>query len=166
MAYSAKRFGLWFLTFEVPLLAALLPVSCVADPICPWINAATVGGALEGKVTVAFSPDKDGGTCDFVRTNGEFVYGVHVLVATLQSPADFAPYAARCGSRAELLKAIGNEAYICDLGFKDKQNAEQVVGRVRNQAFVIQVKTNDASMRTSLHDKAVAITEQVAGILF
>jgi hypothetical protein len=53
---------------------------------------------------------------------------------------------------------------------KDDRFAEKVVGRVRNQAFVVSVSSsveNDASMtREMRREKANLTAEQVAGILF
>ena len=55
-------------------------------------------------------------------------------------------------------------------GAKDDPFAEKVVGRVRNQAFVVSVSStlqNDPAMTLEMRrDKANLIAEQVAGILF
>jgi hypothetical protein len=46
-------------------------------------------------------------------------------------------------------------------------NAERVVGRVRDRAFVVRISTNDRSAQSgALREKARKVAEQVAGILF
>ena len=55
-----------------------------------------------------------------------------------------APHA-QCGSGAEQLKAIGNEAQACAYQGKPGWIAEQVVGRVRDQAFLVRISTKDQS---------------------
>ena len=150
------------------LLAAMfVPASCLADESCPWLNAATAGGVLEGAVKVAVARNQDDATCDFVRREGVREYSLRIEVATMRSdPNEFGSYAARCGSAATALKAIGNLALACTADGKDGQHGEQVVGRVRDRAFVVRVGTNDDSMRAALREKARKVAEQVAGTLF
>jgi hypothetical protein len=142
-------------------------LSCVAAESCPWLNAATAGGFLGGAVTgVTINRAKagDDATCNFVRHEGSLVLELRIEIETMRSPAkDFASYAARCHSAAVPLKAIGNEALACS----DGQLAEQVVGRVRDRAFLVRIITNDRSSQPSvLREKARKVAEQVAGILF
>jgi hypothetical protein len=76
----------------------------------------------------------------------------------MPSPAtDFPSYLARCHSPSEPLKAIGNKAVACS-----DEGAEQVIGRVRNRAFIIRIKTPGRDLR----EKSRKVAEQVAGILF
>ena len=148
------------------LLLALPSFAGEAAEICPWLNAATAGGVLGGPVamTVTRAKTGDDATCDFVRHDGSLTLELHIEVETMRSPAkDFASYAARCHSAAVPLKAIGNEALACS----DGQLAEQVVGRVRDRAFMVRIGTTDPSaQQTALRDKARKVAEQVAGILF
>lgn len=77
-----------------------------------------------------------------------------------------APHA-QCGSPAEQLRAIGNEAQACTYQGKPGWIAEQVVGKVRDQAFLVRISTKDQSAAPKiLREKARKIAEQVAGILF
>jgi hypothetical protein len=147
------------------LLLALPSFAGEAAEICPWLNAATAGGVLGGPVamTVTRAKTGDDATCDFVRHDGSLLLELRIEVETMRSPAkDFASYAARCHSAAVPLKAIGNEALACS-----DEGAEQVVGRVRDRAFLVRIITNDrSSQQTALRDKARKVAEQVAGILF
>jgi hypothetical protein len=146
------------------LLAAIsVPLMCAAEDKCPWLNAATaagvVGGAVKANVTRT--------ACEFVRLDGSSESALRIEVETLGVPRDFASRAAQCGSGAEALKAIGNEAVACTHSGKKGQMAEQVVGRVRNQAFLVRVSTDDhAATAAGLREKARKIAEQVAGFLF
>lgn len=77
-----------------------------------------------------------------------------------------APHA-QCASPAEQLSAIGNEARACAYQGKPGWIAEQVVGRVRDQAFLVRISTKDQSAAPKvLREKARKVAEQVAGILF
>jgi hypothetical protein len=154
----------------LPLAAICLPGIGAGAENCPWLNAATAGGALggaAGTVTVKRAKTGDGGSCDFVRQQGSLVIDLHIETETLPSPAtDFASYSARCGSGAVALKGIGNEALACS-GSGNDEPGEQVVSRVRDRAFLVRIKTNDRSaQRSELREKARKIAELVAGFLF
>jgi len=86
----------------------------------------------------------------------------------MNDPAsEFARFAARCGAHADPLKAIGNEAAACSLNGKGAELLEQVVGRVRERAFVIRLSVNDSSLTQSmLREKCRKAAELVAGNLF
>jgi hypothetical protein len=152
-------------------LSLLLGIACLpsiagAAESCPWLNAATAGGVLGGSVTgvtVKRAPAGDDASCDFVRHAGSLAFELRIEVETMRSPArDFSSYLARCHSTAVPLKAIGNEALACS-----DEGAEQIVGRVRNRAFVIRLGTSERSTQpAALREKAHKIAEQVAGILF
>jgi hypothetical protein len=139
------------------LLLAFLPMA-QATNICPWMNAATASGLLGGEVvaTSAISKSQDSGNCEFVRiSNG--AAKLRIEVAIMKSPgSDFAAYLGKCASHSKPLKAIGNEAVTCSV----PQNGARVVGRVRNQAFVITLSPagEDDSIRKA--------AEIVAGNLF
>ncbi|HLM97942.1 MAG TPA: hypothetical protein VK335_01585 [Bryobacteraceae bacterium] len=145
------------------LTAALLPLICAAEVKCPWLNAATAAGVLGGAVTANVTQ----GTCEFVRRDDSSKSALRIEVDTLATPREFASRAAQCGSGAEALKAIGNEAVACTHSGKQGQIAEQVVGRVRNQAFLVRVSTDDrGATPAGLREKARKVAEQVAGFLF
>jgi hypothetical protein len=91
---------------------------------------------------------------------------LRIQVRTVGEPAKaFLSYAKRCGARGTPLKAIGNEALLCDS--KAKGAAELVVGRVRDRLFVIDLTAPDPSITASaLHDNALSAAQIVAGNLF
>ena len=69
---------------------------------------------------------------------------------------EFAEYLDKCRSNAKPVKAIGNEAVVCSWDV-----AQRVVGRVRDQAFVITITAQDANT-----EKIKKAAEIVAGNLF
>jgi hypothetical protein len=93
---------------------------------------------------------------------------LRIKVRTISEPAKaFASQSARCGTRSVSLKAIGNEAMTCDLNRKTGHLGEQVVGRVRDQLFVIDLSMADPSITQDvLREKARTAAEIVAGNLF
>lgn len=153
------------------LVAVPLAALCGAEEICPWMNAATAGGVLGGTITrtaTKKSKNGDDGTCEFLRQQGAVLYTLRIEVATMASPrSEFAAFTAPCRSSGTPLKAIGNEAVVCSAEGKAGEMAEQAVGRVRNQAFLIRIGSNDGSAtRVTLSEKARKVAEQVAGNLF
>jgi hypothetical protein len=83
---------------------------------------------------------------------------------------DFATYLARCGGTTISLKGIGNEAVQCVPSNGSGNGGEQIIGRVRDRAFVIDLKRS-STMQTApsargLSEEARNVAEQVAGALF
>jgi hypothetical protein len=145
--------GIW----RIAALSLCLPLMAAAEERCPWLNAATAGGVLGGSVQVTVTP----ASCEFVRKAGAQETTLRIEVTAASAPN------AHCGPGAKPLKAIGNEAAACSYEGKAGWMAEQVVGRVRDQAFVVRIGTNDRSaMAKTLREKARNVAEQVAGILF
>jgi len=145
------------------LMAVLLLPLCAAKEKCPWLNAATAAGVLGGAVRVNVTQS----ACEFIRREGSSESILRIEVETLGAPRAFASRAAQCGTGAEAVRAIGNEAVACTHSDKKGQMAEQVVGRVRNQAFLVRVSTDDrAATPGGLREKARKVAEQVAGFLF
>jgi hypothetical protein len=139
--------------FPLLLLAAAGVMSC------PVLTTATARGAIgEVQLKVTHSEKNSGYTCEFTGNEIELT----VEVSTLPGPGQFSRFAdtACQGGRDILqLKAIGNEAVACSSGA-----AEKVVGRVRNQAFLIRLNSIGAAKpsRSAARDLA----ETVAGNLF
>ena len=110
---------------------------------CPVLSTASVSAVL-GEVQVSVK----NAMCEFKGTK----YQLKVDVSELGAGETFASFALRnCPGETVALKGIGNEAVACEGG---------VVGRVRNQVFVLTLNTK--SMRTQL----IGLAEQVAGNLF
>jgi hypothetical protein len=138
-------------------IAFCLQAGAAAEDRCPWLNAATAGGVLGGAVIATVTAT----SCEFTRQSGGHESALRVEVTPTTAPH------AQCGSGAEPLKAIGNEAKACSYEGKAGWLGEQVVGRVRDQAFLVRIGTGDRSASPkTLREKARNVAEQVAGILF
>lgn len=111
-----------------------------AEESCPWLNAATAGGLLDGTVQATYAK----GECNFTNTNGDLTITVSPSTGVLKKPVG-----------CEALKAIGNEAYLCST------TTEQVTGRVRDSIFVVRLRSSNKD-----RSKLINIAEQVAGSLF
>jgi hypothetical protein len=157
------------------LIALCIPSNSVAKESCPWINEATASGALGGMVTetvihTEVSKDADVATCVFLHQSGSTGIELRIEVETLGgAPGAYASYAERCGPDGVPLRAIGNEAVMCDHADKSRKKwvSEQVVGRVRDHAFTVRVSSSAASPdRNVLREKARKMAEQLAGYLF
>jgi hypothetical protein len=138
------------------ILAIAICAAAAAQERCPWLNAATAGGVLGGEVHVTLTPT----SCEFVRQYNGRESALRIEVAPVTAPH------AQCGSGAVPVKAIGNEAVACTYTGKRGFAAEQVVGRVRDQNFLVRISSNDPSLSQLLRQKARNVAEQVAGILF
>jgi hypothetical protein len=152
-------------------LTMLVPTACHGQTKCPWINEATARGILGGDVAVSVNlVDRGGGVCEFSRSLGKTALRLSVSVDIMtDTPAQFPKYLGQCPPKSAPLPAIGNEAVICTLN-KGDQYMERVVGRVRDQAFVVSIRSSmadDPSMTQEMRRKKVnLVAEQVAGILF
>ncbi len=145
------------------LASALFPLICVADEKCPWLNAATAAGVLSGAVTATVTQT----TCEFVRRDGSIESALRIEVEAIGAPSAFSSLIEQCRTDKVPLKAIGNEAVACSSAEKKGQTAEQVVGRVRNQAFVVRISTNShAATSAAIREQARKVAEQIAGFLF
>ncbi len=145
----------------------VLPALCQDQQTCLWMNSATAGGLLSGAVTsrvIHSSKNKDDATCTFSRGT----YELQIIVETMAARSrQFAKFTSTCGSSAAPLKTIGNEAVACSLNPGNGGVGEQVIGRVRDRAFIIRISTNNQSIApASLLEKASIAAEQVAGNLF
>lgn len=153
-------------------LAILLPSVCHAQTKCPWLNEATARGVLGGAVTASIKLGEQGaGVCEFSRRDGATIRQLRISVGIMNDiPKQFPGYLAQCPPKSAPLRAIGNEAVICNVTDKREQYVEKVVGRVREQAFVVSVSStvqDDPSMTQEMRrEKVNLVAEQVAGILF
>jgi hypothetical protein len=149
------------------------PSPCLAEVQCPWLNAATAAGVLGGEVqanVAALTPQGDT-TCEFKRAEHSAAFTLAIAVHTMALPSkDFATYLARCSGTAVSLKGIGNEAVQCVPRNSSSDGGEQIIGRVRDRAFVIDLKRSPTRQPTSsasgLSEEARNVAEQVAGALF
>jgi hypothetical protein len=152
----------------------LLLVGCSLQLVgenCPFLNAATAAGVVGGPVHSSFvssNKDDSDGTCQFVGQQQTSKTELRIEVETMTDrPRQFNSYLARCGSKSTHLPATGNEAVECTRTSKDGQQTEQIIGRVRDRAFVIQLSSNDPARTADLlREKARVAAEQVSGFLF
>ena len=154
---------MWRLAFLLTTISATLEG-------CPWLNAATAGGFLGGPATetkIIRPGAGDDAACTFISPESSLTE-LRIEVNTMAAAAkDFRSYSARCQSQVMPLKAIGNEALLCNDDTRDGRVAAQVVGRVRNRAFVVRIVAKGQSVdRAMLREKCSRLAEQVAGILF
>jgi hypothetical protein len=162
----ARSFRLAVIPNRLLLLFAIcLPVTKAAEPICPWLNAATAGGFLQGPVQVAVTKNGEDVTCEFTRENGAGKLRIEVVTMG-PSREELAAYKAKCEPPLASLRAIGNEAVACGVATKKEETVEQVVGRVRTQAFLVRLTVGSGVSHATLREKATKVAEQVAGILF
>jgi hypothetical protein len=170
LGHSAPRARFRFFFAALFLLSLFVASASRAQERCPWLNAATAAGALDAGVTMTVTHPTGKPTdavCEFTHKQGSDSRQVRVQVEVMADPAaGFSSYLTRCGADATPLKAIGNEAVVCSVPVKNAQ-AEQVVGRVRDQAFIVLLRSNDKSVAIStLRDRVGRIAEIVAGNLF
>ena len=81
-------------------------------------------------------------------------------------PAAFPAFRARCGTTGQPVRAIGNEAEVCETPAAGRGTAEQVVGRVRERAFVVSISAGAGADQATLRETTLRVAEQVAGFLF
>jgi hypothetical protein len=153
-------------------LALFTPAVCHAQAKCPWLNEATAHGILGGDVTLTVKlNDQGAGVCKFTTQHGAATQELRISVALMTDiPKQFPTHLAQCPPKSSPLAATGNEAVTCASRTKENHYAELVVGRVRNQAFVVSVSSSvrdDPSMtQKDRREKSNLVAEQVAGILF
>ena len=152
-------------------LAVLIPAPSAAELNCPYLNAATAEGILGGAVTMSVAGIEDNGYCEFIRKDGHHST-LRIEVSTMKNPAvEFTSYAARCGRDGVPVHALGNEAVTCSVPNAAPGVSEQVVGRVRDRAFVVRIGApavagDPSAERNAWRLKALKVAEQVAGNLF
>ena len=121
----------------------------MAEQTCPWLNVATASGVLESPATLKATKS----SCEFTAKTGRLE--IEVLV-TAGASERFSKLKAQCKAGAQALPAIGNEAAMCA-----SRAAQEVVGRVRDQLFIIRLKMNGVKPE-ALADKGRVLAEQVS----
>jgi len=157
------------------VVAAGMAPGCNAQETCPWLNTPTASGALGGpaQVTVVKSGDTVE-ACAFQLPKGSPIGSMRITVTAAadeqKAHNDLEAQQAHCAAASAIpLKAIGDEAVLCEAGTR-KAGAEQVIGRVRNNIFIVTMNEDGPpehpSLDSPLGAKAQLIAEQVAGALF
>jgi len=143
-------------------LICCCPAVFAADAACPWMNDASASGYLETAVHLAVVNQGDGGTCAFSGKRGAASLDLKIEVTALAEAKT-----PECGPDSTPLRGIGNEAAACGYDVKSGKVSEQVVGRVRKQAFLVRLTSSDGSARRAeLRETVRKAAEQVAGNLF
>lgn len=186
------RRGLRIGVRNIALFAVLFSaagVTCHAKEMCPWINDATAAGFLHGDVTTTVTRTATG--ADKAEAAGATVTGTSVtvgdatcefahrdalggvtrlrieLVTMANVEAGFHAFRGRCGADSQPVRAIGNEAVVCGAASAVRGGvAEQVVGRVRERAFVVSISADGGGDQATLRETTLRVAEQVAGFLF
>jgi hypothetical protein len=145
-SFRRLRYPILLLLCSLPLCAPLAS----AKETCPWLNEATAAGFLGASVTsVVTHPasNRDDATCEFKHQDKSEITVLRIEVETMSEPraTAFASYTARCGFDATPLRAIGNEAILCSLSDRKNQISDQVIGRVRDRAFIVKISSTSES---------------------
>jgi hypothetical protein len=164
----------WFALALMAIIGSIIHTPhCFAQTQCPWLNAATAGGVLGGEVEASITNATTLGdaTCHFTRKQDSSNLSITIDVHTMSLPSkDFPTFTAQCGGTLSPLKAIGNEAFQCVPKSTSANGEEQVIGRVRDRAFILTVNANSTKQsapgKTSLTPETRNLAEQVAGSLF
>jgi hypothetical protein len=174
------------------ILFGVAGVSCHAKEMCPWINEQTAAGFLKGDVTATVTHASTGAdkaavaaatvtgisatigdaTCEFAHRDASGgVTRLRIEVVTMGDvAAAFPAYRGRCGTSGQPVRAIGNEAEVCSMAPAGRGAGvgvgEQVVGRVRERAFVVSIAAGAGADQATLRETTLRVAEQVAGFLF
>jgi hypothetical protein len=152
-------------------LAMFFPTICHAQSNCLWLNEATARGILGGAVTMTVNTIGQHTFCEFSSQQGSAIHRIMVSVNLMTNIAkQFPTYMSQCPPKSTPLPSIGNQAVMCSGMTHENAYAEKVVGRVRDQAFIVSVTSsieNDPSLPPDVRRKqANLVAEQVAGALF
>lgn len=158
------------------LVGVILLTSGVARAVshCPWLNDATASALLGGDATGAYIAEKgQPPVCTFTERSAKLMRTLQVSVTIVGHPhAQFlSMVGAACASKAlSPVPAIGNEAMSCAIGMRSLKVGRRVVGRVRDQVFVVtlgtSIKSDSAFTPSMLEMKISTAAEQVSGNLF
>ena len=154
------------------ILCSLYAMAAVAtQQPCPWLNAATAAGALKGPISTISvtytNQENTDAVCEFTSITNHKSRSLRIEVETLKDlDHNFSQYLAKCGTGAKPVVAIGNEALACSI-HNPRQISEQVVGRVRERAFLIGIRSDMPTPgQDAMKEETRQIAEQVAGFLF
>jgi hypothetical protein len=103
-----------------------------------------------------------------VRHDAAGVTKLRIEVVTMSDvAAAFPGFRGRCGIDSQPVRAIGNEAVVCGVAAAVRGGvAEQVVGRVRERAFVVSISAGVGTDQATLRETTLRVAEMVAGFLF
>jgi hypothetical protein len=154
------------------VICLAMPFAAHAENTCPWLNEATAGGLLGGDaVGIKTGADGQPTVCTFTQQGTGVTRTLRVIVEIAPEPhARMSAVAQVCGADVLPIKAIGNEALVCQADDRKGGVGERVVGRVRDQVFTITIastlKVDPILNRDALKARIYTAAEQVAGNLF
>jgi hypothetical protein len=155
------------------LCVILPPKSARAANNCPWINEATASGLLSGDATGTVTDAAAGQptVCTFVSRSKGSTHTLRIAVELASDAhARLGELAKLCGTDTSNLPAIGNEALVCADDDRKGGLGERVLGRVRDQVFLITIsstqKRDSVLSRSALKARISTAAEQVSGNLF
>lgn len=149
----------------------LSPAIGHASSSCPWVNAATAFGAL------GTTPEAAGTNASTTSTSCAFTTrtpnALRELRVTVEQPPDapgnFASRKAACGPNAQPISTIGNEAVACSMATNGNLYGQQIIGRVRDQVFTVQITATTPKTFAAVNElrlKAEMLAEIVSGNIF
>ena len=126
---------------------------------CSVLTTPTAAGILGGPATLSLEPN----VCEWRRKEGAHGSVLRVEIKDLNAPSALQGLFTACQGRQVPLRALGNEAIGCATG----KSAWTIIGRVRKQAFVITLSSDDPAVNIqALAARARHAADQVAGNLF
>lgn len=162
-----------FRCVSVALVIFLFTLPARAANNCPWMNEATASGLLGGTANGEFqqSSVNNSATCVFTNRESNITRTLLVRIENSQNATERLQSLKKdCRAAATPLQAIGNEAASCPTRDQRMNISETVIGRVRNQVFLIEISssaTDDPVLNSSTLGNAIhAAAEQVTGNLF
>ncbi len=154
------------LLLRTAVFAAFAGPCFAAEAACPFINTATAGGILGGKMRVSVTPgpaNSGDAVCEFNRESGSTL---RIQVKTMAHwRAEFPAFLAQCGANSVALRGIGNEAVACS-GTQNGKLYDQILSRVRERSILVRVTAADPQAGSTLREQARKAAEMVAGFLF
>ncbi|MBT9330858.1 hypothetical protein [Paracidobacterium acidisoli] len=148
-------------------------IACRAETLCPWINAATASGILEGDAgsTAEKPPEVNSTACIFTYREKDISRELRITVEQKQNAEhDFQARKTQCGRSADELRAVGNEAVLCPVKNRGHEYTAEIIGRVRDSVFTIRVsgggEKDKAFSQEALEQKVKLAAGQVVGNLY
>jgi hypothetical protein len=140
---------------------------------CPWLNEATASSILGGDATGLYVPAAAGraASCTFTQTSSEATRELAITVEIAASPHDrVVELVNACKAPSAPVASIGNEAMRCAAVSRGRAHGEQIIGRVRDQVFIIAITTtakqDPVLDEHELGMRSQTAAEQVTGSLF
>ena len=173
MGNKLVNWSRYLLKIGGPVVAVCITASSAkAENNCPWLNEATASGFLGAPAVGTFqAPAGQPAVCTFTQQSSGTTRVLQLEVETTPDAANHLKALEKsCASNGAPLQAIGNEAITCISDDRGGRPSGEVIGRVRDQIFVIRVTTslkNDPFLaRNALQRLINTAAEQVAGNLF